>query len=102
VIGLGIVVGLLVALIFGIVRYIQPLPTITPVTSFPAQVAGAPEPGPFPWPATGQAAIAVDGIGVVASHGDAIGPQPMASTTKIMTALLKLEHHQLDYVVYFS
>jgi len=92
---LGVVVGVLAALAFGIYRYVQPLPAITPVTSFPANVAGAPVPGAFPWPASGQAAIAVDGVGLVATHGLDAGPQPIASTTKIMTALLILEHHPL-------
>lgn len=94
-IGLGVVAGILIALVFGIVRYLQPLPTIEPVTSFPASVSGGDKPGVFPWPAQGQAAIAVDGLGTVASHGTEAGPQPMASTTKIMTALLILEAHPL-------
>lgn len=92
---MGVVLGLLGALAFGVYRYVQPLPAITPVTSFPANVAGAPVPGAFPWPASGQAAIAVDGVGLVATHGTASGPQPIASTTKIMTALLILERHPL-------
>ena len=79
---LGVVVGVLAALAFGIYRYVQPLPAITPVTSFPANVAGAPVPGAFPWPASGQAAIAVDGVGLVATHGLDAGPQPIASTTR--------------------
>jgi D-alanyl-D-alanine carboxypeptidase (penicillin-binding protein 5/6) len=94
ILGIAILAGLLIALVFGIIRYVRPLPTIAPVTSFSTQISGAPAPGLFPWPATGQAAIAVDGIGVVASHG-ADTPQPMASTTKIMTALLILERHPL-------
>jgi D-alanyl-D-alanine carboxypeptidase (penicillin-binding protein 5/6) len=95
VVALGVLLGLLAALAFGIYRYVQPLPVLVPVTSFPASVEGATAPGSFPWPGQGQAAIAVDGIGLVANHGAALGARPIASTTKIMTALLILEHHPL-------
>lgn len=48
----------------------------------------------LPWPASGEAAMAVEPIGVVQS-ASAATPAPMASTAKIMTALLVLEDHPL-------
>jgi serine-type D-Ala-D-Ala carboxypeptidase (penicillin-binding protein 5/6) len=59
--------------------------TVVPV---PAQ------PVTLPWPATGQAAIAIPSIGVVMASG-AEEPVPVASLTKLMTAYLILRDHPL-------
>jgi serine-type D-Ala-D-Ala carboxypeptidase (penicillin-binding protein 5/6) len=48
----------------------------------------------LPWPQRGAAAMLIDGIGQVGSSGGP-APRPMASTAKIMTALLILEDHPL-------
>lgn len=48
----------------------------------------------LPWPSAGQAAIGVDGMGVIATHG-AQTPQPIASLTKLMTAYLVLKAHPI-------
>ena len=48
----------------------------------------------LPWPAQGEAALFVDGVGEVGSSGGQ-SPVPMASTAKLMTALLVLEDHPL-------
>ncbi len=48
----------------------------------------------IPWPAKGQAALWVDGLGQVGLSGGT-SPAPMASTAKVMTALLVLEDHPL-------
>ncbi|WP_375385312.1 D-alanyl-D-alanine carboxypeptidase family protein [uncultured Microbacterium sp.] len=63
-------------------------PTITAVqiTSAPA-AAAAPA-----WPATGSAAISVDGVGQLTSTSD---PESMASITKVVTALLVLDQMPL-------
>jgi serine-type D-Ala-D-Ala carboxypeptidase (penicillin-binding protein 5/6) len=52
-------------------------------------------PAPRPaWPASGQAALTVDGVGSLgASGGDE--PRPTASVAKVMTAYLILKHHPL-------
>ena len=51
-------------------------------------------PPTLPWPAQGEAALAVEGTGELGSSGGQ-SPRPMASTTKMMTALLVLEDHPL-------
>lgn len=43
------------------------------------------------WPNYGQGALAAEGFGVLATHGDQT-PVPIASITKIITALTVLEH----------
>lgn len=58
----------------------------------PAQQFGA---APvFPWPGRGAAALWVEGLGSVGTSGGTT-PRPIASTAKIMTALLTLEDHPL-------
>lgn len=47
------------------------------------------------WPATGQAAVAVAGIGTMATHGPAHTPVPIASVAKTMTAYLILKDHPI-------
>jgi len=51
-------------------------------------------PPTLPWPAQGEAALAVEGTGELGSSGGQ-SARPMASTTKMMTALLVLEDHPL-------
>jgi D-alanyl-D-alanine carboxypeptidase (penicillin-binding protein 5/6) len=59
-------------------------------------VATVPGPAPaLPWPATGQAAIAVPGRGLLQQSGPET-PVPIASLTKIMTAYLVLRDHPLS------
>ena len=48
----------------------------------------------LPWPVQGEAALLVEGLGEVGSSGGR-SPVPMASTAKMMTALLVLEDHPL-------
>jgi D-alanyl-D-alanine carboxypeptidase (penicillin-binding protein 5/6) len=48
----------------------------------------------LPWPATGEGAVAVQGIGAVAAGPDQV-PVPIASVTKVMTALVVLHDHPL-------
>jgi serine-type D-Ala-D-Ala carboxypeptidase (penicillin-binding protein 5/6) len=48
----------------------------------------------FPWPARGAAALYIDGAGEVGNSGGQT-PVPMASTAKMMTALIALEDHPL-------
>ena len=74
-------------------QYVRALPVTaaSPTISVSVPVGTAPV---FPWPARGEAALTVEGIGEVGSSGGQT-PIPMASTTKIMTALLVLEDHPL-------
>lgn len=48
----------------------------------------------LPWPAAGEAALHLEGAGEIGRSGGQ-SPVPMASTAKIMTALLVLEDHPL-------
>jgi D-alanyl-D-alanine carboxypeptidase (penicillin-binding protein 5/6) len=81
---------LLVAAAF---QYLRPLPVTaaTPVIPASEVVGSAPV---LPWPSRGMAAIVIDGFGAVGTSGGNTAA-PMASTTKIMTALLVLEDHPL-------
>jgi serine-type D-Ala-D-Ala carboxypeptidase (penicillin-binding protein 5/6) len=46
------------------------------------------------WPARGEAAVGVEGVGVLGAHGST-RPTPIASVAKIMTAYLVLRDHPL-------
>jgi D-alanyl-D-alanine carboxypeptidase (penicillin-binding protein 5/6) len=48
----------------------------------------------LPWPATGEGAVAVQGIGAVAAGPDQVSV-PIASVTKVMTAFVVLHDHPL-------
>ena len=74
-------------------QYLRPLPVTAATSIVPvAQPVGtAPA---LPWPAQGAAALVIDGLGPVGSSGGA-APLPMASTAKMMTALIVLEDHPL-------
>ncbi len=95
VLGLGVVEVVLIALGLMAFRYTRPVPAFTATADFAGPLSAQAPPGELPWPGDGQAALAVDGLGIVATHGGDT-PQPIASTTKIMTALLILEHHPLQ------
>lgn len=53
----------------------------------------------LPWPAEGQAAVAVEGIGNLGVHGGQ-APVPIASVTKMMTAYVILRDHPLQRGAY--
>jgi serine-type D-Ala-D-Ala carboxypeptidase (penicillin-binding protein 5/6) len=74
-------------------QYFRPLPVTAATSVLPAteRFGTAPSLG---WPAQGAAALYVDGLGEVGSTGGR-SPLPMASTAKVMAALLVLEDHPL-------
>jgi D-alanyl-D-alanine carboxypeptidase (penicillin-binding protein 5/6) len=74
-------------------QYFRPLPTTAATSVVPSseRVGVAPT---LPWPAAGEAALDLEGAGAVGSSGGQ-SPIPMASTAKMMTALLVLEDHPL-------
>jgi D-alanyl-D-alanine carboxypeptidase (penicillin-binding protein 5/6) len=80
-------------LVAAAVQYFRPLPVTAAASVVPAVEHQGTAPT-FPWPAQGEAALFVDGVGVVGSFGGQ-SPLPMASTAKMMTALLVLEDHPL-------
>ncbi|MGW2647066.1 D-alanyl-D-alanine carboxypeptidase [Streptomyces sp. NPDC001393] len=85
---------LLLAIVFAVVQTLRPLPdptldlTAKDTYTFTGGKAG------IPWPATGQAALDVQGIGTFGNSGDQ-KPVPIASVAKVMTAYLILRDHPL-------
>jgi serine-type D-Ala-D-Ala carboxypeptidase (penicillin-binding protein 5/6) len=84
------VAGLVVLLVAAAVgNYIRPVPAATGVSSVSSPGSGGSLPS-IPWPASGQSALAIKGTGAtIATQG--AHPLPIASVTKVMTALLTLE-----------
>jgi serine-type D-Ala-D-Ala carboxypeptidase (penicillin-binding protein 5/6) len=74
-------------------QYFRPLPVTAASFVLPATQRLGTAPA-LPWPAQGEAALFVDGVGDVGSSGGQ-SPVPMASTAKLMTALVVLEDHPL-------
>ena len=85
---IGVALVLLV-LVAGAVNYLRPIPAVSAVHLLsPSTVVPGDAPA-MPWPARGSAALAVAGLGLVASSGND-RPIPAASITKVMTALILL------------
>ncbi|MFJ6907026.1 D-alanyl-D-alanine carboxypeptidase [Streptomyces griseoluteus] len=85
---------ILLVVILGVVQAMRALPqptlTLTAKDSYTFQ-GGKPD---IPWPADGQAALDVQGIGSFGSSGSG-KPVPIASVAKVMTAYLILRDHPL-------
>ncbi|MFV0135285.1 serine hydrolase [Streptomyces sp. HMX87] len=85
---------LLLVVVFAVVQAMRPLPEptldLTAQESFTFE-GGMPE---IPWPASGQAALDVQGIGTFGSSGEQ-KPVPIASVAKVMTAYVILREHKL-------
>lgn len=85
-----------VAIVFalGAFRYTRPLPEpelavmAQSVVEAPAAATG------LAWPTTGQAAVTIEGFGPASTFGTQ-EPVPIASITKVMTALVILDDHPL-------
>ncbi len=72
---------------------LRPLPLIVPrIAKLPVVTAGVSN--RLAWPAQGQAAVGINPSGVLAMHGDE-RPVPIASTAKVLTALMVLKKHPL-------
>lgn len=74
------------------VRRVSP-PRLT--VTLATRVAAPGQPVALPWPALGQGSIALEGAGTISSFGAATQQLPIASVTKIMTALVVLRDHPL-------
>ncbi|MGA5322609.1 D-alanyl-D-alanine carboxypeptidase [Streptomyces seoulensis] len=85
---------ILLVVILGVVQAMRPLPQ--PTLSLTAKDSFTFEGGKqdIPWPADGQAAMDVQGIGSFGSSGSG-KPVPIASVAKVMTAYLILRDHPL-------
>ena len=79
---------------FGAFNYLRPIPPASASVLVPSSdtVAGAAP--ALPWPARGSGAVAVSGLGFIASSGNE-QPIPAASVTKVMTALVVLADRPL-------
>ncbi|WP_203859643.1 D-alanyl-D-alanine carboxypeptidase family protein [Plantactinospora mayteni] len=91
--------GLLIVLLAGVTLFaIAPLRNPLPVAAVARTLPGSatiPGKAPVvPWPATGQAALSVEGVGSLGTSGGS-EPVPIASVTKVMTAYLILTEHPL-------
>ncbi|WP_243762321.1 D-alanyl-D-alanine carboxypeptidase [Streptomyces sp. Tu 3180] len=85
---------LLLVVVLAVVQNMRPLPA--PTLELTAQDGYTFEGGKvdIPWPADGQAALDVQGIGTFGSSGEQ-KPVPIASVAKVMTAYLILRDHPL-------
>ena len=87
---------LLVAILLlggSVAQLLRAYPVVAPVVTAAGltQLGTAPA---LPWPARGEAALTVPGLGSMGGSGP-LQSIPMASTAKVMTALLVLEDHPL-------
>ena len=84
---------LLVGVSYGAWALLRPLPPIAP-QSLPLSMVTTGPANDLRWPAQGQAAVGINPSGVLAMHG-AEQPVPIASTAKVLTALMVLKKHPL-------
>lgn len=87
------VVVVVAAAVGAMVQWVRPLPQPTLEGLAPAiRIPGA---APrLPWPATGEAALSVAGVGSVGQDGDA-GPVPIGPLSGVLTAYVVLKDHPL-------
>jgi serine-type D-Ala-D-Ala carboxypeptidase (penicillin-binding protein 5/6) len=83
----------LAAFAYAIVALVRTAPALT-VTPVPLSSAFAGSPPALAWPGQGEAAAAVQGVGVIGVHGSG-RPTPIASLAKVMTAYIVLRDHPL-------
>lgn len=83
---------LVVLVIFGVYRYLRPVPAVQPLS----QIVTPPKTQAvdMPWPVTGQAAIGAVGYGVLATHNTET-PASIASIAKVITTLAVLQKKPL-------
>ncbi|WP_435269906.1 D-alanyl-D-alanine carboxypeptidase [Streptomyces sp. 1222.5] len=87
---------LLLAIVLAVVQNFRPLPqpTLDLTAKDSYTFGGSDAKAGIPWPADGQAALDVQGIGSFGSSG-AQKPVPIASVAKVMTAYIILRDHRL-------
>ena len=86
---------LVLVVAIGALQYLRPIPPIQLVRAAPSTVTIPGRLAPLPWPQFGEAAVAVDGVGLVGSHGGDRA-EPIGSIAKVMTAVLVLKDHPLQ------
>jgi D-alanyl-D-alanine carboxypeptidase (penicillin-binding protein 5/6) len=82
----------LLAVAYVVTQLVRPAPRPDALLRLPASVT-APGGGALPWPATGEAAVALPGLNAVRSSGS--HRQAIASLAKMMTAYIVLRNHPL-------
>lgn len=85
---------LALVIIFAAVELARPAPNLSLQPALAGHVAVPGKAVSLPWPSTGTAAMAVGGVGDVGSSGGGVSV-PLASVTKMMTALVVLHDHPL-------
>lgn len=85
---------LLLVIVFAVVQNVRPLPAPTLELTAQDSYTFEGDKVDIPWPAAGQAALDVQGIGTFGSSGEQ-KPVPIASVAKVMTAYLVLRDHPL-------
>ena len=85
---------LLIVVAAGVVNYLRPIPPAVASPLLPASTVIKGTAPSLPWPSHGAAAVGVQGIGFLASSGNEQAI-PMASVTKVMTALVVLQDKPL-------
>lgn len=92
----GVLAGLvllLAAAAYVVYALVRSPPSATVVAAPRAEGFSGPRPA-LAWPNQGQAAVAVEGVGLMGSHGSG-QPTPIASIAKVMTAYVVLHDHPL-------
>lgn len=84
----------MIVALLSIYQYTRPVPALATTFNYQA-TASAQGKTESDWPEDGQSALAVEALGIVVTQFADAEPQPIASTTKVMTALLILEAHPL-------
>lgn len=78
----------------GVGQYLRPLPSVQLESDVSSRIQLPGAAPSLPWPSGGEAAVAVDGVGIIGSHGGNQA-EPIGSLAKVMTALLVLRAHPL-------
>src|SRR5437899_9816846 len=88
--------GALLLLVAGLLtfNYFRPIPAVAATASVPASTILPGTQPVLPWPRPGSGAVAISGLGMIASSGNE-APMPAASVAKVMTALVILEDKPL-------
>lgn len=89
----ALVLVVICAVVFAAVQFLRPAPAAT-IRAIRTTFVTSGTPVSLPWPTQGSAALAVEGSGMVGSAGSG-APMPIASITKVMTALVVMHDHPL-------
>lgn len=95
ILALVLVAGLAILIsVFTTLQLARPLPPLTVKLAVGSSIRIAGQPPILPWPDQGEALLDLEGVGSLGSAGGN-GPLPLASVTKVMTALIVLDDHPI-------